>query len=293
MVGGATVAAPLSSPMPQKRKSPSRSQPTAAEVDADADTLDRLAGDPNLISGVYNYCDRWCERCACTARCLSFKMDRATTSRGESGANAQSFWDDIARSFALARRLVEREAKRHGIDLDSAGALVEAEREERRRRRLAARQGSALHQAATAYWKLAKTRLENMRPELNATAVELQAQVRLGAGHPEEKAAEIGDALEVVEWYLFFIDVKLQRAVASQVDQARDGADGGPSDADGSAKVALVAIDRSIGAWARLRRHFAAEEDAILELLVRLERLRRAVERDFPGARDFRRPGLD
>jgi hypothetical protein len=220
-------------------------------------------------------------------------MDRATSTRGEPGIDRQSFWDDIARSFALARRLVEREARKHGIDLDSADALVEAEREERQRRRLAARQGSALHHAASAYWKTAKALLERLRPELTATAAELRVQARLGAGHPEAVAADIRDALEVVEWYLFFIDVKLQRAVSSRVDRAREGDDGFPSDADGSAKVALVAVDRTIGAWARLRGHFAAEADPILDLLVQLERLRRAIEREFPAARAFRRPGLD
>ena len=284
--------------MPPKRKPPPQPVPSDAAADADADTLDQLAGDPNLISGIYNYCDRWCERCACTARCLSFKMDRATAERravdgGKSGADRQSFWDDIARSFALARRLVEREAQKHGIDLDSADALVEAEREERQRRRAAARQGSALHHAATDYWRAAKALFERLRPELDLTAVELRAQARLGAGHPEETAAEIGDGLEVVQWYMFFIDVKLQRAVASRVDWERDGDDGLPSDADGSAKVALVAIDRTIGAWARLRGHLPTEADAILDLLVRLERLRRAVEREFPAARTFMRPGLD
>jgi hypothetical protein len=284
--------------MPQKRPASRRPAPTAAQVDADADTLDRLAGDPNLISGIYNYCDRWCERCAFTARCLSFKMDRATTPPAAGGGNQtgrdrQSFWDDIARSFALARRLVEREARKHGIDLDSADALVEAEREERKRRRAAARKGSELHHAATAYWKSAKVVLERLRPELTNTAAELQTQARLGAGHPEETAADISDGLEVVQWYLFFIDVKLQRAVASRVDRVRDGDDGFPSDADGSAKIALVAIDRSIGAWAQLRRHFDREEDAMLDLLVQLERLRRAVEREFPSARAFQRPGLD
>ena len=279
--------------MPPKRKSSLRSPPSEAEIEAAADTLDQLAGDPNLIEGIYNYCDRWCERCAFTAQCLSFKMDRATSQRGAASADHQSFWDDIARSFALARRLVEREARKHGIDLDSADALVDAEREERSRRRAAARQGSALHHAATAYWKTGQALLERLRPELSATAAELQAQVRLGAGHPEEVAAEIGDGLEVVQWYLFFIDVKLQRAVASRVDLNRDGDDGFPSDADGSAKVALVAIDRSIGAWARLRGHLDDEADAMLDLLVQLERLRRAVEREFPSARAFRRPGLD
>ncbi len=285
--------------MPSPRRSPSRRrEPTPAEIDVDADTLDRLSGDPNLIPGVYNYCDRWCERCALTARCLSFRMDDATArQRGADGAPAgsdrQSFWDDLARSFALARRLVEREARKQGIDLDSAGALVEAEREERRRRRAAARAGNALHQVATAYWQSARTALERLRPDLSDTAAELQAQARLGAGHPEEIAADIGDALEVVQWYLYFIDVKLQRASASRVDRVREGDDGLPNDADGSAKIALVAIDRSIGAWARLRRQFASEADAILDLLVQLERLRRAVEGDFPAARAFRRPGFD
>lgn len=279
--------------MPSKRKPPRPPPPTEAEIEAAADTLDQLTGDPNLIEGIYNYCDRWCERCAFTSRCLSYKMDRATSRRGAAGAGHQSFWDDIARSFALARRLVEREARKHGIDLDSADALVDAEREERSRRRAAARQGSALHHAATAYWKTGQALLERLRPELNETAAELQAQVRLGAGHPEETVADISDGLEVVQWYLFFIDVKLQRAVASRVDRHRDGDDGFPSDADGSAKVALVAIDRSIGAWARLRRHLNGEADAILDLLVQLERLRRAVEREFPAARAFRRPGLD
>ncbi len=287
--------------MPSKRQ-PSRrpARPTESELDAAADTLDRLAADPGLIPGIYNYCDRWCERCPFTGRCLSFQMDRATGAHraGDGGphegsADPQSFWDDLARSFALARRLVEREARKLGLDLDSADALVEATREERRRRRAAAREGSALHRAGTIYWQTAKALLERLRPELRETAEELEAQVRLGAGHPEEIAAEIGEALEVVEWYLFFIDVKLQRAIASRVDRARDGDDGFPSDADGSAKVALVAIDRSIGAWARLRLHFAAESDAILDLLVHLERLRRAVEREFPNARAFRRPGLD
>ncbi len=35
------------------------------------DLLD-MAGDPRFIPGIYNYCDRWCERCAYTGRCLNF-----------------------------------------------------------------------------------------------------------------------------------------------------------------------------------------------------------------------------
>lgn len=281
--------------MPRKPKSPRR-RPIAAELDAEANTLLRLAADKKLISGVYNYCDRWCERCPLTARCLVFKTERARDAkRGRARPDLanQAFWDELGNSFAVAMHMVMRDAKKLGINLDDAGERAAVEVEERQRRRLAARQGSALHRAASVYWKSARKLLERLTPELTATEAALNTQLRLGAGRPEAVAAEIRDALEVVQWYLFFIDVKLQRAVSSRVDSQREGDDGHPNDADGSAKVALIAIDRTIGAWARLRERLEGEADAMLDLLVQLERLRRATEREFPQARAFKRPGFD
>ena len=32
------------------------------------------ARDPKLIPGIYNYCDRWCERCPFTSRCMVYAM---------------------------------------------------------------------------------------------------------------------------------------------------------------------------------------------------------------------------
>jgi hypothetical protein len=153
--------------------------------------------------------------------------------------------------------------------------------------------GRRLHRAAAAYEKSAKRLLDRLPDELRSTEEELNTQAQLGTGDPQAQAAELRDAVEVVQWYLFFIDVKLQRAVGSRVEESEEGDQGFTSDADGSAKVALVAIDRSIGAWARLREHLAEGSDMALDLLVGLERLRQAVEQDFPKARAFKRPGFD
>ena len=110
----------------------------------------------------------------------------------------------------------------------------------------------------------------------------------------EQQAFAIRDAVAVIQWYLHFIAVKLRRALQSQLAEAEDrDEDDSPKDSDGSAKVALIAIDRSIGAWGVLLRHFPAEETPILEQLARLDRLRRAVEQQFPAARHFVRPGFD
>jgi len=34
----------------------------------------KLAKNDQFISGIYNYCDRWCERCSFTSRCMNFAM---------------------------------------------------------------------------------------------------------------------------------------------------------------------------------------------------------------------------
>ena len=41
----------------------------------DKENLKKLVQDPRFISGIFNYCDRWCERCSFTARCLNFAME--------------------------------------------------------------------------------------------------------------------------------------------------------------------------------------------------------------------------
>jgi hypothetical protein len=286
---------PHPQPNPDRPDAP-RTAISTIEIEAEMAELTRLASDPALISGVYNYCDRWCERCPLTARCLTFKMENTRADRRNSGQSSQALdgvLQDVAMNFAVARRMLEQEAQKRGIDLDSIKPDASTQQEERRRKRQTARQGSALLRAASTYWKSAKALLERLAPEFAEIEEALNTQARLHAGKPVAVAAEIVDALEIVQWYLFFIEVKLHRATASRVDLQREGDDGFPSDADGSAKIALIAIDRSIGAWARLREHVPIEADAMLDMLVQLERLRRAAEREFPHARAFKRAGFD
>jgi hypothetical protein len=60
------------------------------------------------------------------------------------------------------------------------------------------------------------------------------------------------------------------------------------ADANLSAHLALIALDRSMQAWAVMRKHFKQDGDQILDLLLRLERLKVATEKQFPQARKTR-----
>ncbi|MFT3830630.1 MAG: hypothetical protein QM691_13085 [Opitutaceae bacterium] len=251
---------------------------------------------PGLIPGIHNYCDRWCERCSLTSRCAIAgprSRDRAAGPAEDEGNN-EEFWNQLAFSFAAAIRKIRKEAGKRGIDLDSPQLQAATERADQKRRRSATRSGASLSKAASSYRKAGHKLLRAIPGALADTEEALATENRLGIGQPDTTAAAIRDALDGVHWYLFFIEVKLRRAVQGAVDERQVHLADLPSDSDSSAKIALLAIDRSIAAWARLREHFAAEHgDAILNLLVQLERLRRAAEAKFPHAREFKRPGFD
>ncbi len=59
--------------------------------------IKKLAENKDLISGIYNYCDRWCERCAFTSRCMNFAMSRKYTDDPEaSDITNEKFWQNLS-----------------------------------------------------------------------------------------------------------------------------------------------------------------------------------------------------
>ena len=66
----------------------------------DKEDLKRLAQDPNFISGIYNYCDRWCERCPFTARCMNFAMgEEQFPNQAERDISNAAFWEKMHETF--------------------------------------------------------------------------------------------------------------------------------------------------------------------------------------------------
>jgi hypothetical protein len=120
--------------------------------------------------------------------------------------------------------------------------------------------------------------------------------IEIAGGGADELDFE--EALEVIRWYQYFVAAKVMRAVHGMKEEEVEDStlredDEFPSDSDGSAKIALIAIDRSIGAWAVISHHDHRYAEEALERISLLDRLRQAVEHTFPRARSFVRPGFD
>jgi hypothetical protein len=241
-----------------------------------AKELVELAGDPRFISGIYNYCDRWCERCNFTSRCLTYEQLPESSKSEDSEThdlNNAKFWEELGEIFNETRQMIEEFAAEQGIDLKSAEA--EAAVEEHRERRKSAREEKLA--------KLAERYAHMTREWLNREDDDLKEAARFDEA--------LQDAIKVIRWYQFMPAVKIARGfMRNDLGVEEDPIQ---NDSNGSIKVALIAVDRSIAAWGRLKSFLPEKAEGILPILAHLETLRRDIEHAFPNARDFIRPGFD
>ena len=248
--------------------------------------LTELASNPDLISGIYNYCDRWCERCPLTSRCLVYATEKEDDDSSQThDLTNEAFWRKLETIFQETRDMIAEWAREAGIDLNR----VEGEDDPAQRKRK--RQQVDNHPLASAGKKYANDASDWFR--------ELDQIVEVSDGPPGERDVEsaerVEDAREVIQWYQYQIAVKTMRALSARIDEQEVDPETADftKDSDGSAKVALIGIDRSIAAWRLVQLSLSERESSIVPLILQLERLRQRIEKTFPEAREFVRPGFD
>jgi hypothetical protein len=259
----------------------------------DKEDLKRLAENPEFIQSIYNYCDRWCERCPFTSRCLNFAMDSEEFGDQEAhDINNEAFWQRLTETFQMTLELLHEAAEEEGIDLESIDAK-EFEEQEKLNKELA--KNHQCSRAAKLYSEMVDDWFDSAQDIFGHEDDEpdLEVSADMGDVDPAEGISDFGEAVEVVRWYQHLIYVKLMRAIRGELDERLEILDEFPKDSDGSAKVALIALDRSIAAWGEIRNLFPHRNNDILDILVHLEQLRRNAEKAFPEARAFIRPGFD
>ena len=279
------------------------------------DELMELAGNPNFISGIHNYCDRWCERCQFTSKCAVYAIEKADPELDDPAVRDitnERFWRKMHDIFRTTAELISEWAAEAGMDIEAADTeetMAEHAREMENAER------DKLSEAARRYATLVEDWFKReFATEENVYTDQVD---RLEA---EKLDIELPEAVEVVRWYQFFIAAKVFRAVVGTdrfdeedfeddnalmfdfvSEETNDNdldydliiARSSLIDSNGSAKIALVAIDRSIAAWRTLQISLPEKSNTIKPLLVELDLLRRSLEARFPRARDFVRPGFD
>ncbi len=253
----------------------------------------KFSAETKFIPGIYNYCDRWCERCEFTSRCKNYALCEGLRTNPDSrDAQNELFWQNMNEIFRLTLEMVNEMAAREGVDQNSLDVKTAPAKG------MQAKDDTAHHEcsrAAKAYGKMVNKWFESAEAIFQDKGRELRmkAQLKLPHTDPSSEAAGLIDAVEVIRWYQYQIYVKLMRALHGLIEENQKDSDSFSKDSDGSAKVALIAVDRSIAAWGKLREYLPERGDDILDLLVHLGRIRKKAEQTFPNARAFTRPGFD
>src|SRR6266849_263706 len=161
--------------------------------------LIELAGNPAFISGIYNYCDRWCERCPFTSRCFLYATEKADPDLDDPDVhdiNNAKFWRKLESIFREAQEKIVAWAEEAGVDLESIesqAAIAEHEQRE---------------------LEADEHLLSNLARQYAMTVQEWFAEEFVTEQHPPddmmvdaEGAPEIdvARAAEVIRWYQFFV----------------------------------------------------------------------------------------
>jgi hypothetical protein len=190
----------------------------------------------------------------------------------------EAFWNKLSGIMGETLELLRESAKKWGVDLETLESIEDIEQIKAKD---AAAENHLLCRAAKRYngW------VEDWFRKRETLFFEMAAAAREGVS--------LEEAIEVIRWYQYFISAKVMRAVWGNIEEKEDRCDEFASDSDGSAKIALIAIDRSIAAWAVIQHYMTDCGQEVIGIIAFLDGLRQAVEETFPNARSFIRPGFD
>jgi len=235
------------------------------------DRMYELARNEGNIVGIYNYCDRWCERCAFTSKCLNY-----ASSNDAPDNDGPELWNYLHTVFEATMLMLDEMMEEAGIDPEEIKNMELPEKPDTKNHPLYKK----VHELSFSMHKW----LESVKP--GSPSVE-ELEILSDEELPDKR---FKDALEVIYFYNFFISAKIYRALIPRDDYEADEIQ---TDSNGSAKIALIAVDRLIAAWSILMEKMTDHEDEILKFLISLADIRKQTELTFPLARKFVRPGFD
>lgn len=245
---------------------------------------------PNNIPGIFNYCNRWCERCAFSDRCTLYQQESDEWPDADDDMEEDDFWDKLKGNLENSIEMLQELAEEQGLELNE---ITEEEQEEAYHEMqvnelmvdinpLSSLAGEYLD--ACLAWKKNNTAFDNLY-----THIQLQNTSKIN-----ELEAIRDESMEVIQWYMTMITSKIHVALSSK--EEADFWDQYPIEErhyNGVAKLILVCINDSMEAWVNLANLFSEVPKELSSTLDLLQTIELQVREQFPDAELFKRPGFD
>jgi hypothetical protein len=252
----------------------------------------------SYIEGIYNYCDRWCEKCKFTSNCLLFSQESRISTyeilhNGDMSNIGEVFQKDIDELMEESEdtgKFEFDEDEDDDIFSDEELDSYENEDDEDERSDIFGKINNPVDDLSNEYFRKA---------HLLVTALDKKYNLY---SSPKEKREDpsfknIFSSFETFSWFHAFIHVKLKRASWGKKEMEKEDDEEmkeiSKYDMDGTAKVAVIGINRSINALNNLYNLLPEFSQEISELLVLLGTILNLAETEFPDYKKFIRPGFD
>lgn len=249
------------------------------------------------IPGIYNYCDRWCDKCAFTSRCLLFSNESKIAAfeilndrLPEADEIADQFFDhdndDENENNFDWQDDPDDELENDFLfsDSDEVDDEEEIDYDDEKEPPF------LIEELAHQYFKQTHNLVENIDKNFNFSSTPGERIIL-----PQLK--NIYDNFEIISWYHSFIYIKIKRASLSKKEYLRykdeDMKEFSKYDSDGTAKVAAISVKKSIKALSELHEYLPNFGSEIIMLSSLLQRVLSELEKEFPDHNKFKRPGLD
>jgi len=248
------------------------------------------------IPGIYNYCDRWCEKCASTSQCLLFSNESKIATfeiLNNRLPEAEEIMDEL---FETGEDDLENEFdwENYSDEEDKEDFLFRESDEDEEEMELedddTIEPSNFIEDLSDQYLKQSQVFIKNIDERFNFFSTPKES-ITL----PQIK--KIYDSFETVSWYHAFIFVKIKRASHGKKEylkyKDKDLKEFSKYDSDGTAKVAALSIKNSIKALTELQEYLPDYCNELIKLSSLLKRIFNELEREFPDYDKFKRPGFD
>ncbi len=234
----------------------------------------------NYIEGIYNYCNRWCEKCSFTANCILFTNESKIQTYEILNDNKLPDVEDIFKDD-IEDQLDDEESGYEDFEEDFSADELEYEK----RHEL-----SLVEDLSNKYFQKAYFLIKAISNEYSLTNLSNSKNVI-------DSFKKLFGDFEIFSWYCGFIGAKLMRAIFNERElqgfSYEDSNDFLLKDMNGSAKIGIIAIKKSDKALNNLFDFLPKYRDEIEELLILLGKLLNEAENKFPAYKNFKRPGFD
>ena len=257
--------------------------------------LKKFISSPGNISGIHDYCNRWCEKCRFKNRCRNYEFEKQC----EDGLGEPEM-DDLLFSVEEEVAPIDYQNKKfdvenqqmflnfidfvmHEPDFDVDIIPLEVYEDNEQESKIEHLFSHPLYKQAVGCYDLMAEWFSAAEPYMDVLTENLEKLSR-------ETAKTIADAIELIQWNRTLILSKTFRAISFDGDSYLYEIE---TDANGSIKVVLVALDEMFDAWCDILVSIPETESLTFDILQHITIFKDQLKVNYPFATCFVRPGFD